>query len=400
MRGSLSQLARPRSSSSAFEPGFSSRSSKSVAQLAISAFMSRVFCLASLSSVLLASSLVACDRPAKKAAPVKNKDQEKSAKADEKHEGSKEAKDKKKGSEALYNGAEGKKAANDAPSYKRDEKLAKTSIKFKPPFDGTPEITTTYKNGLIAEDYVLGTGIPADKGSRLAIHYTGYLLDGTIFDSSVEKKRPPFLFELGQGRVIKGWEQGIGGMKKGGKRKLIIPAELAYGAAARGQIPSNSKLVFTLEMMEVRPPMPPPQADEVFKTKPVARKRTKSGIRITDYKIGEGELAEVGDTVFVHYTGRLKDGTVFDSSVANKRPPFSFSLGYGRVIKGWNEGIQGMKVGGLRRLKIPPALAYGEQARGQIPANATLDFTVELMDVRKPAKPAKPAETKDEKAKK
>lgn len=355
--------------------------------------MSRLVPTATLSIAVLTSFLVACEPPAKRTSPKKAKD--KAAKAeDKKDEAKAEDKSEKKDSEKADSEKQAK-AKNDNPSYKSDKEAPTAeSIKFKAPFDGTPEVTSTYKNGLIVKDYVIGEGYAADNGSRLAIHYTGYLLDGTIFDSSVEQKRPPFLFELGQGRVIKGWEQGIAGMKKGGKRTLVIPSELAYGQMARGKIPSNAKLVFTLEMIEVRPPLPAPQGDEAFKVRPVKKQRTKSGIRITDYVIGEGELAEKGDTVFVHYTGRLKDGTVFDSSVANKRAPFSFSLGYGRVIKGWNEGIQGMKVGGLRRLKIPPALAYGEQARGPIPANATLDFTVELMDVRKPAKPAEPAEEK------
>lgn len=356
--------------------------------------MSRLVSTATLSIAVLSSLLVACEPPAKRTAPKKAEDKAANAES-KKDEGKADAKSAAKDGEKAKVDDKQAKAKNDNPSYKSDKVApTKNSIKFKPPFDGTPEVTSTYKNGLIVKDYVIGEGIPADNGSRLAIHYTGYLLDGTIFDSSVEQKRPPFLFELGQGRVIKGWEQGIAGMKKGGKRTLIIPSELAYGKMARGKIPSDAKLVFTLEMLEVRPPLPAPKGDEAFKVRPVKKQRTKSGIRIVDYVIGEGELAEKGDTVFVHYTGRLKDGTVFDSSVANKRAPFSFSLGYGRVIKGWNEGIQGMKVGGLRRLKIPPALAYGEQARGPIPANATLDFTVELMDVRKPAKVDPPKEEK------
>lgn len=88
-----------------------------------------------------------------------------------------------------------------------------------------------------------------------------------------------------------------------------------------------------------------------------------------------------GNTVKVHYTGWLTDGTKFDSS-ADHGEPFEFRLGAGNVIKGWDEGIAGMRVGGRRQLRIPPALAYGPRAVGPIPANATLIFDVELVEVR------------------
>lgn len=100
-----------------------------------------------------------------------------------------------------------------------------------------------------------------------------------------------------------------------------------------------------------------------------------------DTIVGTGREAKVGDTVFVHYTGRLTDGTVFDSSIP-RNEAFSFQLGLGHVIQGWEIGIQGMKVGGKRTLTIPPELGYGAQAVGSIPANSTLIFDVELLDVK------------------
>ncbi len=103
---------------------------------------------------------------------------------------------------------------------------------------------------------------------------------------------------------------------------------------------------------------------------------------IEDVTIGEGALAEPGQTVSVHYTGWLRDGTKFDSSV-DRGQPFQFLLGGGQVIKGWDRGVAGMKVGGKRRLVIPPDLGYGARgAGGVIPPNATLVFDVELLGVR------------------
>jgi FKBP-type peptidyl-prolyl cis-trans isomerase len=109
---------------------------------------------------------------------------------------------------------------------------------------------------------------------------------------------------------------------------------------------------------------------------------TASGLKITDYKIGTGPEAMVGRKVSVHYTGWLENGTKFDSSV-DRGQPFEFGLGQGSVIKGWDEGVQGMKVGGKRQLVIPSALGYGPNgAGGVIPPNATLVFDVELLGVK------------------
>ena len=107
---------------------------------------------------------------------------------------------------------------------------------------------------------------------------------------------------------------------------------------------------------------------------------TESGLIIADIVNGEGDEASAGKTVTVNYTGTLEDGTQFDTSIG--RAPFSFPLGAGRVIKGWDEGVAGMKVGGKRKLTIPPELGYGSRGAGNvIPANATLIFEVELLNV-------------------
>ena len=111
---------------------------------------------------------------------------------------------------------------------------------------------------------------------------------------------------------------------------------------------------------------------------------THTGLKYEDLIIGTGNYPKVGDKVIVHYTGKLQDVTIFDSSV-ERNQPFEFPLGMGRVIKGWDEGLASMKIGGKRILTIPPELGYGERgAGGRIPPNATLIFEIELIDIKKP----------------
>lgn len=109
--------------------------------------------------------------------------------------------------------------------------------------------------------------------------------------------------------------------------------------------------------------------------------KTDSGLQYWDIRVGTGQVAKDGDHVKVHYTGWLTTGKKFDSSV-DARQPFDFTIGKGDVIKGWEEGVTGMKVGGKRQLRIPPQLAYGEQGySGVIPANATLIFDIQLLGI-------------------
>jgi FKBP-type peptidyl-prolyl cis-trans isomerase len=103
-----------------------------------------------------------------------------------------------------------------------------------------------------------------------------------------------------------------------------------------------------------------------------------------DLRVGSGAVAKAGDNVRVHYVGKLTDGTTFDSS-RDRGQPFDFALGAGQVIPGWDEGVVGMRVGGLRKLTVPPALGYGAQGAGdKIPPNATLIFTIELLAINPP----------------
>ena len=225
--------------------------------------------------------------------------------------------------------------------------------------DKEKKLVTT-ASGLQYEEIKEGTGTAAKAGDNVEVHYTGWLKsDQTKFDSSVDRKRP-FVFNLGQGQVIKGWDEGVAGMKPGGKRKLIIPSKLAYGASGAGKvIPPDADLIFEVELL-----------------------RVLEGVKIEDLKVGTGAEAKKGDTIEVHYTGWLKSNQKkFDSSVGGE--PFSFKLGAGMVIKGWDEGFGGMKVGGKRKLTIPAHLGYGKRGAGDdIPPDADLVFEVELVKVK------------------
>lgn len=107
------------------------------------------------------------------------------------------------------------------------------------------------ESGLYIQDLVVGTGTEATRGRQVTVDYTGWLPDGKMFDSSKPADRNPLMFTLGQGRVIEGWEQGLPGMKVGGVRKLVIPAELGYGDQSRGEIPANSVLIFDVELLSI-----------------------------------------------------------------------------------------------------------------------------------------------------
>jgi FKBP-type peptidyl-prolyl cis-trans isomerase len=225
-------------------------------------------------------------------------------------------------------------------------------------------------SGLEYVDEKEGTGETPKTGQTVLVHYTGWLWEnntkGKKFDSSKDRNAP-FVFPVGEGRVIKGWDEGVATMKVGGIRNLLIPPSLAYGErGAGGVIPANATLLFEVELLGVM-------------------KKTESGLEYRDIKVGDGPSPRRGQTCMVHYTGWLWQGAKgkkFDSSVDRGRP-FSFPVGEGQVIPGWDEGVATMKVGGKRELLIPPDLGYGARGSGRdIPPNATLIFEVELLDVK------------------
>jgi len=230
------------------------------------------------------------------------------------------------------------------------------------------------ESGLEYRDVKQGSGEAPETGQACVVHYTGWLWEngakGRKFDSSLDRDTP-FSFHVGESEVIKGWDEGVSTMKVGGKRQLLIPANLAYGArGAGGVIPANATLLFDVKLVELREKW----------------EKTESGLRYMDSKKGTGAAPKTGQTCVVHYTGWLwqnnAKGRKFDSSVG--REPLPFRVGKGEVIQGWDEGVSTMKVGGKRRLLVPAELGYGRDGfgGGVIPPNATLLFEVELLKVQ------------------
>jgi peptidylprolyl isomerase len=236
---------------------------------------------------------------------------------------------------------------------------------------------TTTDSGLQYYDLVEGEGATAEEGAFVSVNYTIWLQEEQKYVASSDDRGQPFGFAVGAGQVFPGWDEGVSTMKEGGRRQLLIPPDLALGEqGAEGIVPPNSTLIMEVELLSVRPPAVLTEVDEADYT------TTESGLKYYDLVEGEGATPETGQTVFVHYTGWLEDGTKFDSSL-DRGQPLSFALGTGGVIAGWDEGVATMKVGGKRQLLIPSELAYGEQGSGGvIPPNATLIFEVELLEIR------------------
>lgn len=237
------------------------------------------------------------------------------------------------------------------------------------------ELITT-ASGLQYEILQAGDGPALQKGQIAEVHYVGTLEDGTVFDSSRERGET-YMFPVGGGGTIPGWEEGISLLHVGDQARLILPPALAYGeTGAGGVIPPNATLTFEVEIMSVSEGAP----DAPTKVNDADYTTTDSGLKYYDFVVGDGPQPAAGQTVVVHYSGWLEDGTLFDSSL-NRGQPFQFALGQGAVIPGWDEGLATMQVGGKRQLVLPPELGYGEMSVGQIPANSTLIFEVELVDV-------------------
>lgn len=249
-------------------------------------------------------------------------------------------------------------------------------------------------SGLSTKVLTAGTGTDKPRPQdRVKVHYTGWQTNGQMFDSSVARGNPT---SFGVSQVIPGWTEALQLMVAGEKRRLWIPATLAYGEAPRNGAPGGS-LTFDVELVELMKAPDPPPVPEDVKAPPPGAKKTKSGLAYKVLKAGSGASPKATDKVLVHYSGWTTDGKMFDSSVMRGQP---ISFGLGQVIKGWTEGVQLMKVGEKTRFWIPGPLAYGDKpTRPGAPAGM-LVFEVELLNIvgapagmasAAPAKTAAPA---------
>ena len=231
---------------------------------------------------------------------------------------------------------------------------------------------------LLIEDLVVGSGSPVGVGDFLIMDYVGVSYStGLQFDASWDRGSP-FPFELGAGRVIQGWDQGIVGMSVGGRRSLTIPPELAYGenGSGSGSIGSNETLVFVVDLIASVPA-------NLEKPTVALTSESTTELKTNDISEGSGATVQPGNVVYIHYVGvSASTGEQFDSSWDRGRSEFiGYISGTGNVIQGLDEGLLGMQVGGRRTVVIPPDLAYGENGAGDglIAPNETLIFTVDLL---------------------
>lgn len=229
---------------------------------------------------------------------------------------------------------------------------------------------------LVITDITDGEGEGAVDGDTVFVHYVGVLSDdGSRFDGNFDGD--PFPVTLGQGAVIKGWDQGLIGMKVGGRRQLDIPADLAYGAAGSGDaIPPNSAISFVIDLLAIVPAIDADKEPSITMegTDPV------SELVIDDLVEGDGIEAEAGSTVVVHLIGYRADTGEQIVSTWGDPSPVSLTLVEGGTLPGITKGVQGMKVGGRRQLTIPYLDAFGEAGNPDIelPAKTDLILVVDL----------------------
>ena len=230
---------------------------------------------------------------------------------------------------------------------------------------------------LVITDITDGTGAGAAAGDQLAVHYVGVLSsDGTRFDGNFGSS--PFSFTLGKNQVIKGWDEGLVGMKAGGMRQLDIPADLAYGDSGSGDIiKPGAALSFVVEMVGIIPATNP--ADEPKLT--IAGAAASSTLQSKDLVEGKGKVIAAGDTVALHIVAYRGDTGEKITSTWPEGAPVSLTLEEGGSLPGIIKGVPGMKVGGRRQMTIPFADAFGADGNSEmkLPAKTDLVLVVDLI---------------------
>jgi peptidylprolyl isomerase len=250
-----------------------------------------------------------------------------------------------------------------------------SAIPAPPDLAAPPADATKSASGLASKVLTPGTGkdhpSPTDK---VKVHYTGWTKGGQMFDSSVTRGEP-ITFALNE--VIPGWTQGVALMVVGEKRRLWIPAALAYGDRPRSGTPAGD-LVFDVELLDIVAAPKPPAVPEDVKGAPASAKKTASGLAYRVLTAGTGtDHPSATSNVTVNYSGWTPDGKMFDSSVTRGQPA-RFRLN--GVIKGWTEGVALMTKGEKTRFWIPGSLAYGDTpSRPGVPTGP-LVFDIDLID--------------------
>lgn len=217
----------------------------------------------------------------------------------------------------------------------------------------------------------LGTGDVALVGTEATINYIAWIFeDGASENKGAQVDSGNGLtFVIGGNQAIGGFDQGVRNMRVGGVRQLVIPPHLGFGQGTSGAIPADATLVADVTLVDVQPVM-----------------TDSAPFSFVDLIIGEGAEANTGDTLSAAFGGWLYDesrpdnkGAQFDSSAG-----FTFTLGAGQVIEGWEQGVPGMRENGERRLIVPPELGFGDVQRGIIPPNSTLVFDITVATVTAP----------------
>ncbi len=227
-------------------------------------------------------------------------------------------------------------------------------------------------SGLATKILTPGTGkVHPKEDDKVKVHYTGWTSDGKMFDSSVARGEPT---SFGVNQVISGWTEALKLMVVGEKRRLWIPAKLAYGETARPGYPAG-QLTFEVELLDI---VAPPETPKDVAAPPADAKKTASGLAYKVLTKGTGkEHPTATSRVKVHYSGWTKDGKMFDSSVTRGEPT---SFGLNQVIPGWTEGVQLMVVGEKTRFWIPGKMAYGDEPKRPGAPSGQLTFDIELLD--------------------
>ncbi|GAA4498076.1 hypothetical protein GCM10023172_14250 [Hymenobacter ginsengisoli] len=245
------------------------------------------------------------------------------------------------------------------------------------------------QSGLYYVPVTTNAGAATPKPSDVvSVLYTGTLLNGTAFYSTTQNDSMPASFQLQGGQVIPGFAEGVSLMHKGDKAVFLVPSGLAFGqGGSPPTVPANTVVRFDVQLVDINPSFAVPD-DNLLKrylTKnsiTTAQKQASGLYFIPTLRNPSGAQAVSGTTVSVLYTGKLLNGSVFDATSQRGNQPFTFIVGSGGTIPGFNEGVSLMRKGEKATILIPSGLAYGAQGNSSIGPNTPLVFDIEVVDVK------------------